>query len=163
MTDNTAPPCIQERYTQAVHASSLKVEANRTGSADTLIAVAWSQSRVGALLMRLQTKADRTALEQAHQQLAQRAVAMGFERPDVVACAVLGWWLDHICKTCHGRKFEAIPDTPSLSKRPCKVCKGSGQTHLSYGSAGKGLVEWLDSCKERAMHSVRLRLHNTKM
>lgn len=157
MTDSQAPT-VAERYSQAIHASNLKVEADKQGSADTLIAVGWSQSRIGALLMRLQTKADRAALEQAHQQATRQAGLMGLERPEVVAAAVLVWWLDGICPACHGRKFEQIADTPSLSTRQCKVCRGSGKAHLSYGEAGKELAGWLDSCKEQAVASIRKRL-----
>lgn len=50
------PPTIEERYTNATHASNLKVEAERGGSADVLIAMAWSPTRLGASLMRLHSE-----------------------------------------------------------------------------------------------------------
>lgn len=58
MTDSTTKPGIEERYTSATDASNLRVEADRGGDADLLIANGWSQSRLGAALMRLHSEWD---------------------------------------------------------------------------------------------------------
>jgi hypothetical protein len=55
MTDQTT---IAERVATACHASNLKVEADRGGQADVLIALAWSKSRLGSALMRLTSEFD---------------------------------------------------------------------------------------------------------
>lgn len=49
-------PNTEERYTQATHASNLRVQAERGGSADMLIAAGWSASRIGAGLIRLHSE-----------------------------------------------------------------------------------------------------------
>lgn len=59
MTDH--PPTIEERYLSATNTSNLRVEAERTGSADVLIAYGWSMSRVGSALLRLQSEWDSSA------------------------------------------------------------------------------------------------------
>lgn len=51
-------PTTQERYTQAIQSSSLRVEADVRGDADYLIAAGWCKSKFGAVLMRLQAEWD---------------------------------------------------------------------------------------------------------
>lgn len=51
-------PTTQERYTQAIQSSSLRVEADVRGDADYLIAAGWCKSRFGAALIRLQAEWD---------------------------------------------------------------------------------------------------------
>ncbi|MBF6631840.1 MAG: hypothetical protein ITG01_11925 [Comamonas sp.] len=51
-------PTTQERYTQAIQSSSLRVEADVRGDADYLIAAGWCKSRFGAVLIRLQAEWD---------------------------------------------------------------------------------------------------------
>lgn len=55
---NADKPTLEERYSSATHASNLKVEADRAGQVDTIIAMGWSPSRVGAALMRLHSEWD---------------------------------------------------------------------------------------------------------
>lgn len=57
---NEDRPNIEEQYTSATQASSLVVDADRSGSADKLIASGWSKSRLGSALMRLHSEADGT-------------------------------------------------------------------------------------------------------
>lgn len=52
-------PGIEEAYITASTTSNLKVEADRPGSADILIAVGWSPSRLGGALSRLHTDWDK--------------------------------------------------------------------------------------------------------
>lgn len=51
-------PNIEERYTSANNTSNLRVEAERPGDADLLIAAGWSRSRLGAALLRLHSEWD---------------------------------------------------------------------------------------------------------
>jgi len=108
--------------------------------------------------MRLHTKPDTAALEKVHRQVSMRAAEWGIERPDVVASAVIAWWLDKVCKTCHGRKFDAIAGTPALSAIVCPECKGTGESRLPYCEAGRKLASWLDRCKASAVDSIKRRL-----
>lgn len=54
----TEAPTTQEQYACATHSMSLRVEADRPGDADLLIAAGWSKSRFGAALMRLHSEWD---------------------------------------------------------------------------------------------------------
>lgn len=51
-------PDIEELYQTASNTSNLKVEAERRGSGDVLIAAGWSASRVGMALLRLHSEWD---------------------------------------------------------------------------------------------------------
>lgn len=51
-------PTTEERYAGATRSSSLRVEADKPGDADYLIAAGWSKSRFGAALMRLHSEWD---------------------------------------------------------------------------------------------------------
>ena len=56
MTENTIT--TEEKYTSATHAINLRVEADRTGQADIIIAAGMSPSRLGAALLRLHSERD---------------------------------------------------------------------------------------------------------
>ena len=58
MTDEQQKLTITERYSSAINASNLRVEAGRNGQIDYIMAMAWSPSRVGSALMRLHSEWD---------------------------------------------------------------------------------------------------------
>lgn len=160
---DTDAPTIAERYVSAGNSSNLRCETGEDapmGAAAIFIAAGWSQSRIGMALMRLHTKADRNGLEQVHVQIAMQAARWQIERPDAVAASVLAWWLSRICKTCHGVKFQLIPNTPALSAKQCKLCRGTGEMALPHGSDGRRMAAFMDDCKERAAQSIKNRLHS---
>ncbi len=148
----------EEKYLVATNTSNLRVEAERTGAADVIIAAGWSASRIGGALMRLHTKATRDNLALVHEQVRMKADRLGIERPDAVASAVIAWWLDKLCKTCHGRKWDTIENTPSLSAIECPKCHGTGLAHLPYGIAGRDLADWMDACKHAHVGIIKRRL-----
>jgi hypothetical protein len=157
-------PDTAEQYAVATNTSNLRMEmdADRRSNADILIAAAWAPSRIGTALMRLQTKVDTAGLEKVQLQTAMHAAHLGMQNPDAVACAVVGWWLVKVCPACHGRKFAVIPNTPSLSTKQCKRCRGTGQTSIPWGDDGYRLANWLDDCRQRAVASMRTRLQSTR-
>lgn len=162
---DTDAPTIAERYVRAGSSSNLRCETGDDapmGDAAILIAAGWSASRIGAALMRLHTKVDRTTLEQVHEQLTMQAERWRIEQPMTVAAAVLGWWLQHVCGKCHGVRFELVPGTPALSNRQCKACKGSGEDVIPYGNNGKRIAGFMDDCKSRAASGIRNRLKAMK-
>lgn len=61
MLNTSERPGIDEQYQVAGNTSSLKVEADRRGAGDVLIAAGWSQSRVGMALLRLHSEWDSAA------------------------------------------------------------------------------------------------------
>lgn len=52
---------IEEAYSSATTTSDLRVEADRRGDADILIAAGWSMSRIGSALLRLHSEYDSAA------------------------------------------------------------------------------------------------------
>lgn len=180
MQDIKDRPNIEEQYISAGSSSNLRVEADRRGDADILIASGWSASRIGSALMRLHTEFDSTSrnhgnvsetdfrlligklksLGAVREQVEFQAVKWGMEQPDRLALAVIGWWLDKVCHKCHGRKFEQINGTPALSGRVCKTCRGTGESHLPHGEAGRRLTVFMDDCVSRAQQSIKNRLHS---
>ena len=157
---------IEEQYCQASTSSNLRVEADKRGAADVLIASGLSGKGLGGALMRLHTeyggggvprasmgKTDyRLMMSQLHtfpavlQAVTEQAAHWGIERPEAVARAVIAHWLDSTCPHCAGRGKEKIKDTPNLSGKNCKHCHGTGKTALSHGSAGKRMAGFVDYC-----------------
>lgn len=56
MLDNTERPNVEERYITAAVTSDLRVEADRAGAGDVMVAAGWNQSRVGMALLRLHSE-----------------------------------------------------------------------------------------------------------
>jgi hypothetical protein len=59
MLDNTDRPNVEETYISATVTSDLRVEGDRFGAGDVLIASGWSPTRLGGALLRLHTDWDR--------------------------------------------------------------------------------------------------------
>ena len=150
----------EERYLKASSSSNLKVEADRHGDADVMIASGWSPSRIGHALMRLQSRPTRSLLELVHTQVSIEADRINVDNPGDVATAVIAWWLNRTCQTCHGRMFETIENTPSLSSIVCPACHGSGLKTMPKGEAGSYLVGWLDYCKHAHVGVIKRRMHD---
>ncbi len=147
----------EERYLTATNTSNLRVQAERTGAADVLVAAGWSASRIGGALMRLHTKATRDNLALVHVQVSMEADRLRIDRPDAIASAAIAWWLDRVCPECHGRKWDTIPGTPSLSVVECPKCHGTGEKRMPNGV--RDLVIWLDYCKHSHVGMIKQRLH----
>lgn len=149
----------EERYIVATNTSNLRVEAEKRGDADVLIASAWAPGRIGGALMRLHTRPTRDGLAEVHTQVAMEADRLNIANPDAVAAGVLAWWLDKLCKTCHGRKFDTIENTPSLSAIECPVCHGTGFKKFPFHeNAAYRLADWLDVCKHAHVGIIKRRL-----
>jgi hypothetical protein len=58
MNQNDEARTLEEAYTSATNSSNLRVEAEKRGDADLLIASAWSQSRIGGAILRLASEWD---------------------------------------------------------------------------------------------------------
>lgn len=148
----------EERYLVASQTSNLRVVSEVFGAGDILIASGWSPNRIGAALMRLHSKPTRDNLDKVHTQVALEANRLNIANPDAVASDVLAWWLNRICPTCFGRKFDKIENTPSLSDIECPKCHGSGEKTIPHGKAGKIMADWLDWCKSKHADMIRRRL-----
>lgn len=112
----------------------------------------WHLHELRLLLGKLKT------LPAIRYQIALQADQWGMADAQDKAAAVIRYWLDQACGSCHGRKFRLIPGTPALSDRPCLVCHGSGIGHAPYGQDGRKLVNFIDDCVSRARQSIKKRL-----
>ena len=162
MLINDDRAAVPELYSQACTSSNLRCEADKRGAADILIASGMSGNGLGGALMRLHTKPDRAGMDAIHQHLTDRARLLNIDRPEAVSAAVLSWWLNRICNSCNGVKFEVVPGSPSLSARSCKRCQGSGEKKLPYGSEGRRLEDYMQDCLNRWRQLTAKRLRPAK-
>lgn len=169
---------VEEKYAGAITTSNLRVQADKGGAGDVIIAVGWSTSRIGAALMRLHTEYDSGSippgvvsntdksllqcrlktLPDVLEQVSIQACKWRIERPDAVALSVIAFWLDKHCKSCNGHKFQRVAGTPALSARQCKACRGSGELPMPHGESGKRLAVFIADCISRAQQSIKMRL-----
>ena len=148
----------EERYLSASQSSNLRVQADKQGDADVMIASGWSASRIGAALMRLHTKPTRDNLALVHVQVSMRADKLNIANPDSVASAVIAWWLSRTCPVCHGRKWDTIKDTPSLSAIECPSCHGSGEKPFPAIDGAAEMEAWINKCKHEHVSIIKDRL-----
>ena len=179
MLDNAERAGIEEQYVSAGSSSSLRVEADKPGDADILIASGLSRATVGGAIMRLLTEyggLPRNATETDHRlmmmalktmsvvldQITLRASQMNIERPGKVALAVIAHYLDKVCRSCDGQKYQRVKDTPSLSVKPCKSCLGVGEIALPYGEAGRRVEEYMLECVQTWRSRTARLLHGRR-
>ena len=110
----------------------------------------------------LQRACDRLhGLPVMRSQLAVLARQRGMGSPEVLAVAVLCHWLDPVCPSCHGLKFQLVKGAPALSAKVCPVCRGLGRSEPPHGQDGRWLLNYLDYCVAEARGSIRKRLRPT--
>lgn len=173
---------IEEQYSQAVISSNLRVEADKRGPADVLIASGMSKSRIGGALMRLRAEYGSDSVPRRNASETDHRLMMGklktlpavlaavtaqanrwdIERPEAVALAVVSHWLDSICVKCEGRGKERIKDTPALSNKNCKHCRGAGRIDLTHGSAGRRMDGFVSDCISRWAQDTNGRLYGRR-
>ena len=171
-------PSVEERYLRASSTSDLRVRADRRSDADVLIAAGWSATGLGGVLLRLHGEWDAAAkkpgaisetelillrgklksLSAAMQYVADAMGRLGLESPQRCAGAIIGYWLNQSCHTCHGLKFETIRDTPVLSAIRCKSCHGTGLGPVPHGQDGRRMLNLMDDAVNRARVGIRDRL-----
>lgn len=93
-------------------------------------------------------------------QLAGLASQRGMASPEALAAAVLCHWLDPVCHSCHGLKFQLVKGAPALSAKVCPVCRGLGRSEPPHGQDGRWMLNYLDRCVAVARGSISKRLRN---
>lgn len=81
--------------------------------------------------------------------------------PQTLVANTLMWWLDPTCHVCHGRRWQVVEGTPSLSERACEACKGVGSRPRPGGMEGGMLMAYIDHCVGEARVSMKRRLRRT--
>lgn len=123
----------------------------------------WHRHEVKIMLGKLKT------LPVVREQLAIWARLQLIDNADHRVAEILMWHLDHKCPACEGRGKELIPNTPSLSHRDCKVCRGSGETRIpsqqgdeQYLHESKKLLRYINDCVKTARTGLKQRLRPGK-
>ena len=96
MTEDATKPGIEERYSSATNTSTMKMEVERAMPIDVLTAAGWSQSRIGAALLRLHSEFDAAEKPRLYK-------SPHTSRKDAAA------WLVHEQKLLMG-KLKTLPD-----------------------------------------------------
>lgn len=140
---------------EAIERITLTMEGNLKDKAAWAekIAYDWYQREAGMLLQKLKT------MPNVRYQLAMQADKWRLDEPEKIAVKIMIWWLDRTCRHCHGRKWEKIQNTPSLSARHCRHCRGSGETPVPCALEGMRLVDHIEHCVREARASIKKRLH----
>lgn len=150
---------VLERYNTAIHASSLKPDANTTYADLDVIGAAGLAARyepMGIALARMLAGGGATcviaemtdAVHERSFRIKQRVTVAVAEN---IAKAVLAWWRDGVCHPCNGTGFELITGTPSLGGE-CKACSGSGKRAFDkeFRHEHRELARWLSDEVERS-------------
>jgi hypothetical protein len=176
---------VRERYATAVHSSDLSVEErSKSSDSDVLGAMGIAARRMeegyvvtgpgkgydirptpmAAPLERLFAGDDRAGPE-IIAILAKEAfdqswkIKLRISRADVadMASICLRWHRDGACPACGGHGYDLIPNTPTLSDRACKPCKGAGKVVIEdvvdpdgTHPGRRDLVRWMIGEMERS-------------
>ena len=182
MNELKKAPNSTERYRVAVQASNLRAEAERSGPIDSIMAAGMNKCALGIAFMRLCSEWDSTEkpiaakkatletgawLMQERKRLLAKLrtlpevretlVSWSASQPDVSDAAhvvqVILWWLDHVCVSCNGLKYQRIVGTPSLSHKQCWQCHGSGEVPVPqdlenprYLRGSKKMLQHISAC-----------------
>lgn len=60
---------------------------------------------------------------------------------------ILTHWLNDVCDTCRGVRFEVAPGTPMLTDRECQACNGTGKRPIK---ASREMIEVYRDVMSRA-------------
>lgn len=98
------------------------------------------------------------SLRAVRKQLVDYVPKWGIQEASVKVPAIIAYWLEQTCRTCHGLKFLQVANTPALSAKACRACHGTGIAPIPYGNEGKRVANYMDDCVQRARTSIRHRL-----
>lgn len=143
---------VLDRYSTAIHATSLKPEANTTWADLDVIAAAGLAARhepLGIALARMlsgggQGEVIAILTSEAYERsfrIKQRVTLL--EAADI-SRAVLAWFSHGTCQPCGGTGFARIKDTPSLGDE-CQHCQGTGKIPFDkqFQHEHRELARWL--------------------
>ena len=160
-------PSAFERLSTAVHTSDLTVDAEHRTDADYIIALGVACSRHSAVaspLMHLHLSGTNTNLRAAYNSVLSLAKRLNAKKGwrlngralDTVALQSLSHHVSPTCPHCHGRKFEVLEGTPTLSAEACKRCHGTGRRPVQKKHRDQiqqliTVLESIDEVTERAV------------
>lgn len=164
MTDR---PSAIERLSAALNSSDLTLDVNHRGDLDFVLALGIAASRHGKVaspVMRVHyakspgdlNSAFRAVVSLVKRFNAKRGWRLNAKSTQVVALQALSHHVDPVCPHCHGRKFELLEDTPTLSTKICKHCHGTGRRQVQKKYRDQinyviSVLESIDEVTERAV------------
>jgi hypothetical protein len=151
-----------ERIAEAQVSSNLADDSMRLSDVDYIRASGWAAQAnpEGLMLYRLKYANDHTEYRATAQRIYALAVGKAFrmrltinqEGLKELADNTLRHWVAPICPACLGRGYEKFPNSPTLSDKQCKHCKGSGNIPLERAiKKHLELAEWVRNEMEAKM------------
>lgn len=109
-------------------------------------AAEWLLHEQKILMGRLKT------LPEVRRELVLWAARSNIEDHETIVAEMVIWWLNPTCHVCSGRRWEAIPGTGHLSRRPCPTCKGTGEKPLpeERDIAARHVLSYISGCVNEA-------------
>lgn len=160
-------PSAIERLSAALNSSDLTFDVNHRGDLDYVAALGIAASRHGNVaspVMRVHYANSPSDLNSAFKAVvsmvkrfnAKRNWRLNPKSIQAVALHALSHHVDPTCTHCHGRKFELMDGSPTLSTKACRVCHGTGRRpvqkkyreQINYVIAA---LESIDEITERAV------------
>ena len=145
-------PVIPAEVTGRERAAQQAANVRERAKLAQATATKWHVHDLGLLFQKLKT------LPEARERLTFWARAYGMDDAAAKVAAVLSFWLDHTCRTCHGAKWELIPGTNRHSSRACKACKGRGEMALPHGLEGRRIESEITEAVRASANSMSARL-----
>ncbi len=143
---------IIDRYNTAIHATSLKSQAETTWSDTDVLGAAGLAARheeLGIDLMRMlagggQVGVITTLTNEAYERGFRIKQRVTMVQAGDIAKAVLAWYRHGTCQPCGGTGFARIADTPSLGDE-CQHCHGTGRIPFDsqFQHEHRAIAQWL--------------------
>lgn len=160
-------PSSLERLSVAMSTSDLTLDANHRGAADYIVALGIAgirHSAVASPMMRVHLAGRPDDLRAAFNAVLGLVRRLNLKKnwrlaghsTQAVALHALSHHVDPTCPHCHGRKFELLEGSPTLSTKICRHCHGTGRRpvqkkHRDQINAVIAALESIDSVTERAV------------
>jgi hypothetical protein len=157
---------IQERYSVARNATSLKVKVETTFAPVDVLAAAGmaANTHKESLMLWEVTFQGKTSAKLACVEMLAKKVAVAMLRnkwkgdPQRIASEVFAWHLHGTCQPCGGRGYQLILGTPALSDKVCTHCNGSGKVPLPQSDPHAWLKDYMERLISQAGGKVMQKL-----
>lgn len=167
------PRTTNEKLSHAMVSSNLKSSRDGIGDAEMLAALGMASRKAdpgASSALRLSLTHDvgsfnavsEHAMQYAHRQNDKHGWKMHSDALRAAVSFAITCYLTPTCPTCHGRRYEKIHGSPSLSHRPCNECKGSGMRNIGakFRAQIKSVLGYLESLEGQLEQAVRRKTRN---
>jgi len=153
---------IIDRYASAIRSSNLRsIERTTHSDSDVIGAVGLASKTdyLGALLLRFELGDNKAARECAGVLANRACIQFPKLHPRTavdIASALIAFSRSDVCTDCNGLGCEVIPGTPTLSKKECRTCRGTGKKRIDkqFSKEHMPIVDWMYAWVSRARHEA---------